>query len=80
MSMAGYYTEECLFTGLDSRAYARLCTQTARYIANAEINGISDANGSVMTADEDILAVATTPLTYLDENSYSNIVVYDDTP
>jgi chitinase len=79
MSTAGCYTEDCLFTGPASGAYAGLCTQTAGYVANAEINGIINMNGSVMTSDGDVLPVTTAPLTYLDEDSYSNIVVYDDT-
>lgn len=67
----------CLFTGPASGAYAGLCTQTAGYIANAEINSIINGTGSVMTPDGDILQITTAALTYLDQESYSNIVVYD---
>lgn len=79
MSTAGCYTEDCLFTGPASGAYAGLCTQTPGYIANAEINGIINGNGSVLTSNGDVLAVTTTPITYIDEDSYSNILVYDNT-
>ncbi|KAJ8069027.1 hypothetical protein OCU04_002702 [Sclerotinia nivalis] len=79
MSTVGCYTEECTFTGPASGAYAGTCTETPGYIANAEINGIINANGSVLQADGDVLPITVAPLTYLDENSYSNIVVYDDT-
>jgi chitinase len=64
MTTAGCYTEDCLFTGPASGAYAGLCTQTEGYIANAEINSIVNTNGSVMTSDGDVLAVTTAPLTY----------------
>jgi chitinase len=78
MATAGCYTEECLFTGPASGAYAGLCTQTSGYIANAEINGIISGDGTVLTPDGDTLQVTGTPLTYLDFNSYSNVVVYDN--
>jgi chitinase len=79
MTTAGCYTEMCTYTGPNSGAYAGLCTQTPGYISNAEINGIIDGNGTVTSADGSVVDITGTPLTYLDTNSYSNIVVYDDT-
>jgi chitinase len=79
MTTAGCYTELCTYTGPLSGAYAGLCTQTPGYIANAEINSILDGNGTVTSGNGSAVDVGTNFLTYLDSNSYSNIVVYDDT-
>ncbi|KAI9643280.1 hypothetical protein NHQ30_007897 [Ciborinia camelliae] len=79
MAEAGCYTENCAITGPDSGAYAGTCTETPGYIGNAEINGIIYTNGSVLSASGESIAITTTPLTYLDNISYSNIVVYEDT-
>lgn len=79
MTTAGCHTEMCTYTGPSSGAYAGLCTQTSGYISNAEINGIIAGTGTVTSADGSPVGITGTPLTYLDTNSYSNIVVYDDT-
>ncbi|TGO47191.1 hypothetical protein BCON_0289g00090 [Botryotinia convoluta] len=78
MAEAGCYTENCAITGPDSGAYAGTCTETLGYIGNAEINGIIYTNGSVLSASGEEIAIRTTPLTYIDNSSYSNIIVYDD--
>ncbi|KAL1969872.1 hypothetical protein VTN77DRAFT_7381 [Rasamsonia byssochlamydoides] len=64
MTTAGCYTELCTFTGPSSGAYPGPCTDTAGYLANAEINYINATLGSTIS--------------YIDLNSYSNILVYDD--
>jgi chitinase len=64
MAEAGCYGPECLFTGPASGAVPGVCTQTAGYIANTELFAIAD-NQSVYT--------------YLDDNSNSYIMVWDDT-
>jgi len=79
MTTAGCYTEMCTYTGPASGAYAGSCTLTPGYIGNAEINGIIDGNGTVLSIDGDAADISGSPLTYLDSDSYSNIVVYDDT-
>lgn len=56
----------CKFTGPDSGAAAGLCTGTQGYISNSEINGILN-NDSI------------TSTTSLDEDSYSNIMIWDET-
>jgi chitinase len=79
MTTAGCYTELCTYTGHWSGAYAGLCTETPGYIANAEINSILDGNGTLTSGNGSPVNVGTNFMTYLDSNSYSNIVVYDDT-
>ncbi|KAJ5947147.1 Glycoside hydrolase superfamily [Penicillium verhagenii] len=68
MAEAGCYGPECLYLGSadDSQATPGECTQTAGYIANAEILAII-ANSSRVNQD------------YIDVDSNTNILVYDDT-
>jgi chitinase len=65
MTEAGCYTEMCTYTGPGSGATPGPCTQTAGYLANGEINQIIAENSTGL-------------IQYLDD-SYSNIVVYDET-
>jgi chitinase len=65
MTTPGCYTEMCTYTGPASGAFPGPCTQTAGYLANGEIDDIIAANSSGM-------------LQYLDD-SYSNILVYNET-
>ncbi|KAJ6003519.1 glycoside hydrolase [Penicillium sp. IBT 35674x] len=64
MTEAGCYGPNCTFTGPDSGAYPGPCTDTAGYISNAELYGIAD--------EWDVY-------TYIDEDSYSNIMVWNET-
>ncbi|EEA29070.1 conserved hypothetical protein [Talaromyces marneffei ATCC 18224] len=68
MAEAGCYTENCFFTGSSSVSNAEpgVCTNTAGYISNAEINEIMGNSSRVTTS-------------YVDESSHSNILVYDGT-
>ncbi|RAK99289.1 glycoside hydrolase family 18 protein [Aspergillus ibericus CBS 121593] len=68
MAEAGCYGPQCQFLGSadDSQAAPGPCTQTAGYIANAEIEAIL-ANSSRVTES------------YIDVASDTNILVYDDT-
>lgn len=65
MTTAGCWTEECTFTGPLSGALPGPCTGTAGYISDYEINSIASSNPTVEV--------------YFDDNSYSNIVVYNET-
>ncbi|KAF3024875.1 hypothetical protein E8E14_011938 [Neopestalotiopsis sp. 37M] len=56
---------DCTFTGPDSGAEAGICTNTSGYISNMEIQSIID-NSSISSTST------------LDEESYSNIVTWDD--
>ncbi|KAJ5726918.1 Glycoside hydrolase superfamily [Penicillium malachiteum] len=68
MAEAGCYGPNCLYLGSadDSQATPGVCTQTAGYIANAEILEIL-ANSSRVNEN------------YIDIDSNTNILVYDDT-
>lgn len=68
MAEAGCYTENCFFNGSASVSNAEpgICTNTAGYISNAEINEIISNASRVTTS-------------YVDEKSNSNILVYDGT-
>ena len=79
MTTAGCSTDMCTYTGPSSGAYAGVCTGTPGYISNAEIDSILAGNGTILSGDGVILNVVGNVTTYLDANSYSNIVVYDDT-
>lgn len=79
MSTAGCYTEMCTYTGPNSGAYAGLCTKTPGYISNVEIDSIIGGNGSFISATGEIVGITGSTLTFFDNSSYSNIVVYDDT-
>ncbi|KAJ5097120.1 hypothetical protein N7456_007841 [Penicillium angulare] len=65
MTTEGCWTDMCTYTGPDSGATPGQCTQTAGYIADAEIDSIIADNPSAEV--------------YWDDNSYSNIVVYNET-
>jgi chitinase len=78
MTTAGCTGKDCTYTGPLSGAYGGPCTQTPGYIANAEIAGIIAKNGTVVAADGTILDV-TGSIQLFQDDSFSNIVVYDDT-
>lgn len=65
MTTAGCWTEMCTYTGPTSGALPGQCTETAGYIANAEIDEIIANNPSAQV--------------FWDENSFSNILVYNET-
>lgn len=65
MTTVGCYTEMCTYTGPASGAYPRSCTNTAGYLANAEI-AYANATGSNV-------------LQTTDSESYVDILVWDDT-
>ncbi|KAL7944577.1 glycoside hydrolase family 18 protein [Trichoderma barbatum] len=65
MTSAGCWTSQCTYTGPDSGALPGPCTNTSGYISNYEINKITSKNPSAQT--------------HFDQDSYSNIVVYNDT-
>ncbi|KAF1819301.1 glycoside hydrolase family 18 protein [Dissoconium aciculare CBS 342.82] len=65
MANAGCWTEQCTFTGPDSGAEKGLCTNTAGYIAQWEIDSILSSNPSVHQ--------------YWDPKAFSDIIVYDQT-
>lgn len=68
MAEPGCYTEQCRFTGTVAHSNAKKgpCTDTAGYISNAEIKQILDDPSRVNQH-------------YIDAQSNSNILVYDDT-
>ena len=66
MTKAGCTGPMCTFTGPESGAEKGLCTRTAGYISNREIYGILAANAS-------------SPKTWYDKSSNSDILVYDKT-
>ncbi|EDN99276.1 hypothetical protein SS1G_02128 [Sclerotinia sclerotiorum 1980 UF-70] len=74
MATPGCYLDSCTYTGPTSGAYAGACTQTP---ANAEIDSIISGNATVLGTDGSSVRVTGTPFVYLDD-SYSNIVVYND--
>lgn len=65
MTAAGCWSEECTYTGPESGAVAGPCTNTSGYIADYEIKTIIDEDSSAQEL--------------WDEDSYSNIVVWDNT-
>jgi chitinase len=65
MTAAGCWTSQCTYTGPDSGALPGPCTNTSGYISNYEINKITSQNPSAAT--------------HFDQDSYSNIMVYNDT-
>lgn len=64
MTEAGCYGPNCTFTGPDSGAYPGPCTDTAGYISNAELAAIAE--------EWDVYS-------YIDSDSNSNIMVWNDT-
>ncbi|KAH8885958.1 glycoside hydrolase family 18 protein [Thozetella sp. PMI_491] len=69
MAEAGCYGADCLYTGTAAQSDAQkgLCTNTAGYISDAEINDIVINNASRINQN------------FLDAESHSRIVVYDST-
>ncbi|KAF3063036.1 hypothetical protein CFAM422_010321 [Trichoderma lentiforme] len=65
MSAPGCWTSQCTYTGPDSGAYPGTCTNTAGYLANYEIGLIVSQNPTARQ--------------YWDGDSYSNIVVFNNT-
>lgn len=65
METAGCWTEQCTYTGPDSGAYPGECTKTPGYISNYEIDQILSENPSAQSL--------------WDQDSYSNIVVFNET-
>ncbi|GIJ99593.1 hypothetical protein Aspvir_001727 [Aspergillus viridinutans] len=65
MTTSGCWTEMCTYTGPDSGALPGICTETAGYIADAEL--------------ETIIAENPTAEVHWDTDSFSNILVYNDT-
>lgn len=65
MTTAGCWTEMCTYTGPDSGALAGKCTETAGYLANAEIDAVIADNPSAEV--------------YWDSDAFSNVLVYNDT-
>ena len=65
MTTAGCWTEMCTYTGPDSGALAGECTETAGYLANAEIEAVIANNPSAQV--------------YWDSDAFSNVLVYNDT-
>lgn len=64
MTEAGCTGPMCTYRGPDSGATPGECTNTAGYIANAEIMQIVQAGGNIQT--------------FTDTDSFSDILVYDD--
>lgn len=67
MADGNCHTPDCFFTGgpLDSTATKGICTDTKGYISNAEIYDILKTPSRVK-------------LSYMDEDSNTNVLVYDD--
>lgn len=65
MTKAGCWTSQCTYTGPDSGAAPGSCTNTSGCISNYEINKIISQDSSVQV--------------HFDHDSYSNIIVYNDT-
>lgn len=65
MTEAGCFIEMCTYTGPTSGAYPGICTNTSGYLGNAEIDYMN--------------ATMENTFSYMDEDSYSNILVFDDT-
>ncbi|KAJ9293520.1 CAZyme family GH18 [Paecilomyces variotii] len=78
MTKAGCTGPMCTYTGAASGAYPGPCTQTAGYIANAEINAILNGTGSWEDSTGAVHHINSYS-SYLDTDSQSNIAVYDST-
>ncbi len=67
MANAGCYNQQCFFLGTNKQSFALAgpCTSTAGYISNAEIKAILNDASRVNQ-------------NYLDQQSHSNILVYDN--
>ncbi|KAL2834835.1 hypothetical protein BJY01DRAFT_259367 [Aspergillus pseudoustus] len=65
MTTAGCWTEMCTYTGPDSGARAGECTETAGYLANAEMESILADNPSAQV--------------YWDSDAFSDVLVYNET-
>jgi chitinase len=78
MTTPGCSGPMCTYTGGESGAYPGPCTGTAGYIANAEINAILDGTGTWKDSTGALQRI-TSYESYFDEDSQSNIAVYEDT-
>jgi chitinase len=78
MAQADCSTPGCKYTGRDSGAYPGPCTGTAGYISNAEIHAILDGTGRRKMPDGSLQPI-TSYSSYFDEDSNSNIAVYEST-
>lgn len=78
MTTPGCTGPMCTYTGGGSGAYPGPCTGTAGYIANAEINAILAGTGTWMTSSGALQSIESYS-SYFDEDSQSNIAVYDST-
>ncbi|KAJ9318482.1 CAZyme family GH18 [Paecilomyces variotii] len=78
MTTPGCTGPMCTYTGGGSGAYPGPCTQTAGYIANAEINAILNGTGSWEDSTGAVHHINSFS-SYLDTDSQSNIAVYDST-
>ncbi|KAI8277403.1 hypothetical protein K4K60_006981 [Colletotrichum sp. SAR11_57] len=78
MTTPGCTGPMCTYTGDGSGAYPGPCTGTAGYIANAEINSILAGTGTWMTSSGALQSIESYS-SYFDEDSQSNIAVYDST-
>jgi chitinase len=68
----------CTYTGGESGAYPGPCTGTAGYIANAKINAILGGTGTWQTPSGALQPISCYS-SYFDEDSNSNVAVYDST-
>ncbi|KAJ5020020.1 Killer toxin subunits alpha/beta [Colletotrichum sp. SAR 10_99] len=78
MTTPGCTGPMCTYTGDGSGAYPGPCTGTTGYIANAEINSILAGTGTWMTSSGALQSIESYS-SYFDEDSQSNIAVYDST-
>lgn len=76
MTTPGCTGPMCTYTGGGSGAYAGPCTGTSGYIANAEIKAILAGKGKWKTPSGALQSISSFS-SYLDEDSHSNIAVYD---
>ena len=68
----------CTYTGGESGAYPGPCTGTAGYIADAEINAILGGTGTWKTPSGALQPISSYSSDF-DEDSHSNIAVYEST-
>jgi chitinase len=78
MTTPGCTGPMCTYTGGVSGAYPGECTNTAGYIANAEINAILKGNGNWRTPFGSLQHISSYS-SYFDSDSQSNMAVYDST-
>ncbi|RMZ84417.1 hypothetical protein DV738_g462, partial [Chaetothyriales sp. CBS 135597] len=78
MTTPGCTGPMCTYTGGESGAYPGPCTGTAGYIANAEIAAILDGTGTWETPSGALNHI-TSYSSYFDNDSLSNVAVYEST-